>query len=405
MTRLTLWNRRTFLQRLGYCSGFSVVRPHTAWSFIKNPTPLQALHRAGDRTRSLFAYVSSWEHGIQVFDVEDSGWKLSQTIASDKPSCLALHPSRKFMYAANEIDVYEGLPRGTVEAYSIEARDGRLTLLNRQPLSLSAMSPRYLAVSPDGSKLIVAVHGGGSYNVLPVRTDGFLEPVSGILKQVGSGPDLDRQHASHPQMVLFDTTQHRLLSADLGSDSLNVFTLAEDRLIVTHRRGTEPGSGPRLLALHPSGRTLYVMNELKASISCFGYDAASGRILDRLHHQPLDTTASLTTAVTTTMAMHPSGKFLYTSCSRSRAGSSANSRIAAWRIDSATGRLDLLQELDSWTNSSYVESMVLTHDALFMLSRTDGIFRVNLDPTSGLLGDAVEVAKLSAPKSMVLQYL
>src|ERR1035437_4093863 len=131
-------------------------------------------------------------------------------MACDNPSCLTLQPSRKFLYAVNEIDEYQGLPTGTVEAYSIDARDGRLTLLNRQPLSLSATAPRHLAISPDGSKLIVAVHGGGSYNVLPLHTDGSLERVSGILKEVGSGPAQERQHASHPQMVLFDTTRHRI---------------------------------------------------------------------------------------------------------------------------------------------------------------------------------------------------
>ncbi len=405
VTRHILWNRRTFLQRLGYFTGFGVVRPRAVWRLIKDPKLPEGLNRSGGRTGPLFAYIGSWERGIQVFCVEEDRWKLSQTIASDKPSCLALHPSRNFLYAVNEIDEYQGLPTGTVEAYSIDDRDGRLILLNRQPLSLSAIAPRYLTVSPDGSRLIVAVHGGGSYNVLPVRADGSLERVSGILKQVGSGPNLDRQHASHPQMVLFDTTQHRILSADLGSDRLNVFTLAEGRLNVAHRHATEPGSGPRLIALHPSGRILYVMNELNASISCFEYDAASGRILDRLHHQRLHATASLKTVVATTMAMHPSGNFLYTCCSRSSAGSSTNSRIAAWSIDSATGKLDLLQESGKWIQSSYLEIIVPAQNALFILSQTEGIFRLDLDPMSGLLDKAVQVATVSAPKSILLNSL
>lgn len=405
MMRPTLWNRRTFLQRLGYFSGLGAVRPRTAWSLFKDPRSLRGLHHVGDRTGPLFAYVGNWGHGIQVFTVEENGWKLLQTIASNRPSCLVLHPSRKFIYAVNEIDEYEGLPTGTVEAYSIDAGDGRLALLNRQPLSLSAIAPRYLVVSPDGSKLIIAAHGGGSYNVLPIRTDGFLERVSEILKEVGSGPNQERQNTAHPQMVLFDTTQDRLLSADLGSDRLNVFTLAEDRLTVAHRHSTEPGSGPRFLALHPSGRMLYVMNELNASISCFGYDTASGRILDRLHHQPLHTAASLERAAATAMAMHPSGNFLVTSCSHFSTSSSACNRIAAWRIDPVTGRLNLIQESNKWIKSSYVESIVLVHDALFVLSQTEGVFRLDLDPTSGLLNHAVQVAKVPTPKSMVLQYL
>jgi 6-phosphogluconolactonase (cycloisomerase 2 family) len=363
------------------------------------------MHPMRGETEPLFAYVGSWDHGIQVFAVEDRRWRLTQTIASNQPSALALHPTRRFIYAVNEIHEYQNLPTSTVEAYGIDAHDGHLVLLNRQPLSLSAVAPRYLAVSPDGSSLVVAVHGGGAYNVLPIRTDGSLESVSGIMKEVGSGPDQEHQKAAHPQMLLFDTTQRHLLSADLGSDRLNVFTLAENQLIAMHRSTTIPGRGPRSLALHPSGRMLYVMNELNASISCFGYDAASGQILDQLQHQPLQTGAFSKNAGTTAMAMHSSGNFLYTSCAHSGAGSSANSRIMAWRMDAATGKLNLIQELDSWMNSSYVENMIPSHNTLFVLSQAEGIFRLNLDPMNGLLDHAVPVAKVSAPKSMVLQYL
>jgi 6-phosphogluconolactonase len=405
MTRPTLWNRRKFLQRLGYFSGFGVAHPRTAWSLSNDKTLLQEQRPVGGRTGSCFAYVGSWEHGIQVFNVEESGWKLSQTIASDKPSCVALHPSRNFLYAVNEIDEYEGLPAGTVEAYSIDGRDGRLTLLNRQPLSLSAIAPRYLVVSPDGSRLIVAVHGGGSYNLLSIRTDGYLERVSGILKEIGSGPDQERQNTAHPQMVLFDSSQHHLVSVDLGSDRLNVFTLENDRLIVAQRRSTEPGSGPCFFALHPSARLLYVVNELNASISCFDYDAARGRILNRLHQHPLHTASYPKGTTAVALAMHSSGHFLYTACSNTSANRSAPSRIAAWRIDPATGELGLIHESDRWIKSSCVESMVLAHNALFVLCQAEGVFRLDLDPASGAVDYAVQVAKVSAPKSMVLQYL
>jgi 6-phosphogluconolactonase len=404
MTRQPFWNRRTFLQRLGYCSALGIV-PRTASGLRNQPPPLQGLCPTEDSAGPMLAYVANWEHGIQVFAVEKRGWRLSQTIASDHPSWLALHPSRKFLYAVNELDEYDGLPRGTVEAYGIGAEEGRLTLLNRQLLSLSAITPRYLAVSPDGSNLVVAVHGGGSYNVLPIRSDGYLDGVSGILKAVGSGPDRKRQNTSHPQMVLFEPSQRHLISADLGSDSLNVFSLAKNRLHVAQQHRTEPGCGPGLIALHPSGGLLYVANGLNASVSCFAYDAARGRILDQLHHQPLDTTASLGTAVTTKMAMHPTGNFLVTSYSRSSPGSSAHGSIASWRIDSTTGKLDLIRESNKWLNPSAVENLFVEHNALFLLSQADGIFRVDFDSTSGLFGDAVRVANVSAPKSMVLHYL
>jgi hypothetical protein len=49
--------------------------------------------------------------------------------------------------------------------------------------------------------------------------------------------------------------------------------------------------------------------------------------------------------------------------------------------------------------------MVLAQNALFILSQTEGIFRVDLDPANGLLDTAVQVATVSAPQSMLLKYL
>ncbi len=402
MKRHLLWNRRQFLQRMGYFSALSAIDPHTVWNFSDNRRLAQNVYPPRSRAERLFAYVGSWERGIEVFAVQRRAWTLTQIIASSRPAAFDLHPNRKFLYAVNAIDTYQGLPTGTAEAYNIDAHDGRLTLLNRQPLSLSAIMPRHLAISPDGRNLIVAVGGGGSYNVLPIEADGFLGKVSGILKETGSGPDQERQNAAHPQMIMFDTTKRRLLSADLGNDRLNVFTLAENGLVVAHRSPTSPGSGPRSLALHPSGRLLYVMNELNASISCFNYDVGSGRILDRLHHQSLQPMGASKEPHITAMAMHSTGKFLYTSCSS--ADSSVNSSMAAWRIDSASGELKLIQKSDKLINFSGVEAITPAHDCLFVLGHGEGVFRLRLDPASGILERAVQVAKVPAPRCMTLLY-
>ncbi len=88
--------------------------------------------------------------------IQDSAWTQVQAVTSANPSFLAVHPSQRFLYAINEIDTYQGLPTGTAEAYAIDERSGRLTLINRQPLSLSGVIPAHLAVSPDGRALVVA---------------------------------------------------------------------------------------------------------------------------------------------------------------------------------------------------------------------------------------------------------
>ena len=109
-----------------------------------------------------------------------------QTMASAHPVAMAISDGN--LYVANGVSEYGSLPRGSVEAYAIDAATGRLEFKNRVPLSLSGILPRDLAVAPDGRSVVVAMHGGGAYNVVSVLEDGRLGRVSGILKETGSGP-------------------------------------------------------------------------------------------------------------------------------------------------------------------------------------------------------------------------
>ena len=377
MKQRALWSRREFVQGMSLAA---------VGSRLPRPTGASPL-------KPRFAYVGSGDstQGIAVFAIQGDRWTPVQTISSEHPTALALHPRRHLLYAANEIDSYQGLPSGTVEAYAIDPASGRLTLLNRQPLSLSGTMPRHLAVSPDGSNVVVAVHGGGAYNVLPLGADGSVQRVSGIVKEVGSGPNEDHQEAAHPQMVLFDTTGRHLLGTDLGSDRLNVFTLSGNKLAINHRSATQPGSGPRHMALHPAGHLLYVANHLEATVSCYGYDAASGRLLNRLQHGTLDDGAGA-------LMIHPSGRFLYT------AGKSDG--IAAWRIDSTTGALTAAQLWSEGAASPHAMAMMHDGTGLLVLSRAgDSVVHLHVDPASGQLSDPLQVAKVSSPMSLALKYV
>jgi 6-phosphogluconolactonase len=240
------WSRREFVQMAGSSLG--------AMSF---GMPLTA--RAKGRVATRFAYVGfggdgAKEEGIAVFDLRDEDlrggqWRPVGVVASAAPSSLVLDGRERFLYAVNEVDEYEGLPAGTVEAYAIDETDGSLKLVNRQRLSLSATAPRHAAVSPDGKTLVVAVHGGGAYNVLPLGADGSVGAVSGILKETGSGQH-DEQRSAHPQMVVFDRAG-RVVSADLGNDRLSVLKLDSGRLSIAGRHAAEAGDGPRQIAFHP----------------------------------------------------------------------------------------------------------------------------------------------------------
>ena len=177
-----------------------------------------------------FAYVASGLGSLDVFRLQGERWTRIQVVPSRAPAFVLLSTAQRTLYVANEVDVHEGLPRGTVESFHIDPFDGRLTLSGRTPLSLSATHPRHMALSPDGRFLAVAAYGGAIYNLFPLAEDGSLRQVSGIFKQAGCGPDAHSQASAHPHTLVFDASGRHLLSSDFGSDRLSIFAVEDGRL-------------------------------------------------------------------------------------------------------------------------------------------------------------------------------
>ena len=96
-----------------------------------------------------------------------------------------------------------------------------------------------------------------------------------------------------------------------------------------------PGAGPRHLAFSHDGKTLYVIDELNATVTVLAYDPAAGRIgqaLQTISTEPPGYSGPHSTAE---IAVHPSGRFLY--------GSNRGAQsIVGYRIDAATGKLSVI---------------------------------------------------------------
>ena len=407
--------RRAVMQWIGGASALGALTPLLPASAQTSTGTTTTNAAVANAPAPRFAYVGTYtsdapggtaggpaSKGIYVLAIKDGGWTQVQSVTSANPSFLAMHPNQRFLYAINEIDTYQGLPTGTAEAYAIDANDGRLTLLNRQPLSLSGVIPAHLAVSPDGRALAVALYGGGAYNVLPIGADGKLGKVSSIDKETGSGPDAERQESPHPHMVLFDASGQRLLATDLGSDRINVFTLADGKLALLGRTPVAPGSGPRHLALHPSQRFLYLVSELDATVASFGYDAASGKVGEqrqRISTVPEGYGGQKSSAA---LVMHPSGQFLYASNRKLKSDHPMADSIAAFRIDPGNGALTLLQHWSEGLRFPRALAMAPGGSHLYALSQKgDTILRLRIDPASGKLDQPVQVAQLPTPVCLV----
>jgi 6-phosphogluconolactonase len=327
-----------------------------------------------------FAYVASGEGAVHVFLVRGDHWTKIQRVASPAPAWVLLAPSEQTLYVANEIETHEGLPRGTVEAFRIDPLDGRLTLLNRRPLSLSATRPRHMALSPDGKLLAVAAYGGGIYNVFSVAKDESLG-LPGIFKDAGSGGDPQLQDAAHPHSVLFDSSGH-LLASDFGNDRLSIFAVEDGRLRRLAQRPTGSGSGPSATVLHPGGSLVYTWYQLQSTLASYRYDAASGTVGGPAQ------TVSLPQSSAGALAMHSSGRMLYTS-------------QGVWQIDGGNGRL--MRTPYELPNATQI-SAAADGESIYILDGSRGsIYHLSTDRATGELHSKTRVALVSEPKSIAIR--
>jgi len=363
---------------------------------------------AADAGKPTYVYVGSYTKnppgggsnnpiGLSVFRFDPQSGALTpvQQVPSANPSFVALDPSKRFLYVVNEIDDYEGKKSGSIEAYGIEPDAGTLKLLNRQ--SLNSPIPAHLAVDPTGHYVVVANYIGGDFVVLPTEADGRLGPVSGVLKDTGSGPNKERQQAPHPHSVVFDPGGRFIAAADLGIDKVQTLRLANGGLERVSEASVAPGAGPRHLAFSHDGKTLYVINELNATITVLGYDKANGKLGQTLQTISTELAGYSGPHSTAEIAVHPSGRFLY--------GSNRGAQsIVGYRIDHTTGRLSVIGFASHGVN--FPRNFVIDPRGKWLYvanQKADTIVQFAIDPRTGELRPTGQVTPSITPVAMVFR--
>jgi 6-phosphogluconolactonase len=252
-----------------------------------------------------------------------------------RPTFLAIHPNRRFLYAVNAIGEFQGQKTGAVSAYALDALTGELRLLNEQPSG--GAGPCHIVVDSEGRNALVANYGGGSVACLPIDSEGRVEPPSSAIQHVGSSVNRSRQEGPHAHSINLDPANRFALAADLGLDKILIYRFDAAKGSLTPHdppsASTAPGAGPRHLAFHPSGRFAYVINELNSTVTAFGYDGAAGILKE------IQTITTLPDGFTgenypAEVVAHPNGRFLYGS-------NRGHDSIAIYSIDAQTGRLTL----------------------------------------------------------------
>jgi 6-phosphogluconolactonase (cycloisomerase 2 family) len=103
------------------------------------------------------------------------------------------------------------------------------------------------------------------------------------------------------------------------------------RLTPANLARTRTGAGPRHLDVHPSGRFVFVQNQMDSTIGAYQVEAATSRLAP-LHILPRLAEEFFGDANGAAPAVHPSGRFVY-------ASTRGRDAVTGFAIDQASGRL------------------------------------------------------------------
>ncbi|MFG1928114.1 lactonase family protein [Cryptosporangium sp. NPDC048952] len=188
--------------------------------------------------------------GSYTSDMDGTGIGLSSVpgghVVTPSPSYVITDGS--YLYAVNEGE-------GAVSSFTIDT----LELLSTQ--STGGQWPCHLALI-DGY-LLAANYGSGSVSVHPVA-DGKIGPRTSLVQHQGTGPDAERQEGPHAHQIV-SGPDGAVTVVDLGIDRLVHYSFADGALTRTGETALPPGTGPRHVAVHPSGRW-YVAGELNSTV-------------------------------------------------------------------------------------------------------------------------------------------
>lgn len=251
------------------------------------------------------------------------------------PSYLAFHPSKRFLYAVNELKEFEGEASGAISAFAIR-ENGELTFLNSR--ATHGTDPCHVTVDPTGRVALVANFASGSVCALPILEDGSLGEASAFIQHHGSSVDPVRQTGPHAHAVTLDASGQVLFVPDLGLDRVMIYRLDAERGTLEPNDppwvSVPAGAGPRQVVMHPKGQYAYLINELNSTIITFRYEATRGAL------EPIQTISTLPEgylgkSTTAEVQIAPDGRYLYGS-------NRGHDSLAMYTVDQATGRLSCL---------------------------------------------------------------
>lgn len=329
--------------------------------------------------------------GIYSWRLEPSGKITPIGLAAEtsNPSFLAIHPSRRWLYAVNEDD------DGAMSSFAIANPAGMLKPINK--VSTKGGWPCHVVFDHTGKVAYAANYKTGSVASFLVGKDGSIGEAAAVAQHSGTSVDKERQEGPHAHMAAISPDNKYVLTPDLGIDKVMIYHVDTAKATLaptgTHLQ-LPPGTGPRHLAFSKDGKFVYVLGELKATVNAFAWDAgrASGNGVQTISMLPADFKGQPSGAE---IFVHPNGKFLY-------ASNRAHDSIALFQIDTTKGTLTADERAPTRGKTPRSFAIDPTGNFIFAANQdSDTIATFRIDLSTGRLSAVGDLISCAQPVCIV----
>lgn len=361
-----------------------------------------------------FAYVGTYHpngQGIHLVECDAVTGKLyNKKVVSDliDAAQLVLSASGKELYVASEVNNYKDTHAGLLVAYKTNWQDGSLTEINR--VSSAGAEPAYITLHPSGKYVMAANYKSGSVAIFPIQKEGGLSECCCIKQSTGTPSSPRPQAADHGSFAFSDHDgphAHMIESApegkfvfstDVGLDRIYQWHFNEinGQLIENspaYIMSSSKGAGPRHFVFHPKLELVYLLNEQASIITRYHFNKQTGRL------KMLDSVSSLPanyrgTSFASSIVISQNGRHLY-------AGNRLHNSIAHFLINEQ-GDMTLAEHV--WTEGDFPRTMTFSPKGDFfyvMNQRSDNITQFKVEPESGTLVFINSYVDIGSPSQLV----
>lgn len=261
-----------------------------------------------------FLYAAnSFENDISLFQISTTGTltEVTRAVTGTTPTMIVIDKAGQFLYCSN-------VGSGNISSFSIDSSTGNLTQVTGSPVGIGAAASN-MQLAPNGNVLYVTSSGTPGAIEIWTLNAGVLSSVQVTQQGVGT----------NPKGIAIDPGGTRLYLANSGPDNtISEYSINSDgSLTFLATIGGSNLTGPTALLVDNSGKYLFAANTGASNLAAFS--TANGLAL-------LSTNDVVpTNAAPSFLVSDPSGKYIYV-------GNSSSPAVQAFSLDTGTGALTVI---------------------------------------------------------------